>query len=109
MTEISEFVKLYVDQEVTPELVKEMKNELLTGMQKTFYDDNPVQSGYGYDTGQLFRDLKSTGDVYHGGGILTGYFTVTHGEYIQYGTKRGVKAIDFLGHGVDYIIKLYGG
>lgn len=106
MGEVKNIVTLYIKEQVTSRLIDDIVDTMETGMKAGINTgENPVRPGYGRDTGELVDSLIA----YPGGkDTIIGRYQVKHGEYIQYGTKRGIKPVDFFGTGVKHIKKKYG-
>lgn len=106
MGDIEQIVTLYIKEYVTPRLLNDIADTMETGMKAGINtSENPQGAGYGRDTGELLDSLiayPASKDT------IIGRYQVKHGEYIQYGTSRGIKPVDFFGTGVKHIKKKYG-
>lgn len=106
MGEVENIVTLYIEEEVTPRLLDDIAVSMEEGMKAGIVTgENPQGAGYGYDKGELFDSLIADP---LGKDTIIGRYQVKHGEYIQYGTKRGIKPVDFFGTGLKHIKKKYG-
>lgn len=106
MGEVQDIVTLYVEEEVTPRLLDDIAETMELGMKAGINTgENPVRPGYGRDTGELVDSLIA-GPA--GKDTIIARYQVKHGEYIQYGTKRGIKPVDFFGTGIKHIKQKYG-
>lgn len=106
MGDVEQIVTLYIEEEVTPRLLDDIAVTMEEGMKAGIITgENPVRAGYGYDTGELLDGLISDPS---GKDSIIARYQVKHGEYIQYGTKRGIKPVDFFGTGLKHIKKRYG-
>ncbi len=106
MGDVEQIVTLYIEEEVTPRLLDDIASTMEIGMKAGIVTgENPQGAGYGYDKGELFDSLIA--DPAGKNSIIARY-QVKHGEYIQYGTKRGIKPVDFFGTGLKHIKKKYG-
>ena len=106
MGNLEQIVTLYVEEQVTPRLLDDIADTMEMGMKAGIVTgENPVRPGYGYDTGELFNSLISDPV---GKNTIIARYQVKHGEYIQYGTSRGIKPVDFFGTGLKHIKKKYG-
>lgn len=106
MGDVEQIVTLYIEEEVTPRLLDDIAITMEEGMKAGINTgENPVRPGYGRDTGELVDSLIA---YPIGKDTIIGRYQVKHGEYIQYGTKRGIKPVDFFGTGVKHIKKKYG-
>lgn len=106
MGDIEQIVTLYIKEKVTPRLLDDISTTMEEGMKAGIdTDENPQGAGYGRDEGHLVDSLiaypvsKDT---------IIGRYQVNHGEYIQYGTSRGIKPVDFFGTGIKHIKNKYG-
>lgn len=107
MGDVQEIVTLYIEEHVKPQILEDVADTLESGMKagiKT--SENPQGAGYGYDTGELLDSLITNTA---GKNTVVGRYQVKHGEYIQYGTSRGIKPVDFFGTGLKHIKERYGG
>ena len=101
MENISDFVKLYIqDSGILEEKATEIERELLPAIQENLYKE------HGYDTGTLYRDITTTNTVNENFAIVTGQYTVEHGQY-WYRWKNWGENKGFLDLGVDKIVELY--
>lgn len=106
MGEVEDIVTLYIEEEVTPRLLDDIASTMEEGMKAGINTgENPVRPGYGRDTGELLDSLIADPA---GKDTIIARYQVKHGEYIQYGTKRGIKPVDFFGTGLKHIKKKYG-
>lgn len=106
MGDVEQIVTLYIEEEVTPRLLDEIASTMEEGMKAGIVTgENPQGAGYGYDTGELFDSLIADPA---GKDTIIARYQVKHGEYIQYGTKRGIKPVDFFGTGLKHIKQKYG-
>lgn len=106
MGDVEQIVTLYIEEEVTPQLLDDIATTMELGMKAGIVTgENPVRPGYGYDKGELFDSLIADPS---GKDTIIARYQVKHGEYIQYGTSRGIKAVDFFGTGLKHIKKKYG-
>jgi len=103
---VQEIVALYIKEYVIPKLLVEISDTMEVGMKAGILTgENPVRSGYGYDMGELVDSLIADPA---GKDTIVARYQVKHGEYIQYGTKQGIKPVDFFGTGLKHIKKKYG-
>ena len=58
-----------------------MAGELQEGIKDQLYE------GHGYDTGELHDSIKVDSRITTNYGILTGYYTARHGEYVLRGVR----------------------
>lgn len=101
MESISDFVKLYIENSgILDEKATEIEHELLPAIQENLY------LRHGYDTGTLYRDISTTKTVYRDFAVVTGYYTVEHGQY-WYRWKNWTEDKGFMELGVDKILELY--
>lgn len=106
MGDVEQIITMYIEEEVTPRFLDDIANTMEEGMKAGINtSENPVRPGYGRDTGELVDSLIA--DPVGKDSIIARY-QVKHGEYIQYGTKRGIKPVDFFGTGLKHIKKKYG-
>lgn len=106
MGDVEQIVTLYIEKEVTPRLLDDIAVTMEQGMKAGINtSENPVRPGYGRDTGELLDSLIADPS---GKDSIIARYQVKHGEYIQYGTKRGIKPVDFFGTGIKHIKKRYG-
>lgn len=106
MGDIEEIVTLYIEEEVTPRLLDDIANTMEEGMKAGINTgENPVRPGYGRDTGELVDSLIADPS---GKDSIIARYQVKHGEYIQYGTSKGIQPVDFFGTGLKHIKKRYG-
>ncbi len=106
MRDVEQIVTLYIEEEVTPRLLDDIAFTMEEGMKAGINTgENPVRPGYGRDTGELLDSLIADPS---GKDSIIARYQVKHGEYIQYGTKRGIKPVDFFGTGLKHIKKKYG-
>lgn len=106
ISDIQEIVILYIKEYVTPKLLDDIAVTMETGMKAGIKTgENPQGAGYGFDKGDLVDSLIA--DPVSKDSIVARY-QVKHGEYIQYGTSRGIKPVDFFGTGLKHIKKKYG-
>lgn len=101
MESISDFVKLYIeDSSILDEKATEIKHELSPAIKENLYKK------HGYDTGTLYRDISTSKTVHKNFAVVTGYYTVEHGQY-WYRWKNWKENTGFLGLGVEKILRLY--
>lgn len=106
MGEVEQIVTLYIEEYVTPRLLDDIAVTMEEGMKAGIKTgENPQGAGYGYDTGELVDSLIADPA---GKDTIIARYQVKHGEYIQYGTSRGIKPVDFFGTGLKHIKKKYG-
>lgn len=106
MGDVEQIVTLYIKKYVTPKLLDDIADTMEEGMKAGINTaENPQGAGYGRDTGELVDSLIADPV---GKDTIVARYQVKHGEYIQYGTKRGIKPVDFFGTGIKHIKKKYG-
>lgn len=106
MGDVEQIVTLYIEEEVTPKLLVEIAATMEEGMKAGINtDENPQGSGYGRDKGNLLDSLIA---YPAGKDTIIGRYQLYYGEFIQYGTKRGIKPVDFFGTGLKHIKDKYG-
>ena len=105
MAEISEYVRLYVDQEALPEVAKDIKTQIVPNTQKIIGPGN-----VGYDTGHLHDNIQSTYAVNGRYAVVMSWYTPDYGKYInEDGGSNHWKGIHFMERGADKTIALYKG
>ena len=106
MGEITDFVQLYIDQS---DIIPNKLTEIETSLEENMRDN--LWKGHGYDTGELYRDIQARSEVEGQIGIVTGWYTVEHGQYVISGVRgKGFAKsgpIDFLGLGLEKTLEAY--
>lgn len=106
MGDVEQIVTLYIEEEVTPRLLDDIAVTMEEGMKAGIITgENPVYPGYGRDKGHLLDSLIADPA---GKDTIVARYQLYYGEYIQYGTSRGIKPVDFFGTGLKHIKKKYG-
>ena len=104
--DITDFVELYVqNSDILDEALETIEGDLEKNMRSNLW------KGHGYDTGQLYRDIQARSEKHGNYGIVTGFFTVEHGDYVIRGVRgKGLaKAgeIKFLENGLNETVEMY--
>ena len=118
MGEITQFIELYVDQEILPQKTYEVARAL----------QNQIKKEAPYDQGRLKRSIRVDTRISQKFSIITGYWDeglAPHGIYVLAGSKavdgklmkmpwgyrtkrKAIPGNDFLGRGLLNTIALYG-
>lgn len=103
MAEIEEYVKIYIDKEILPEVTKKMERDIKPNAQRII---GPGKVGY--DTGHLHDTIYSKSSVHSHYGVVTVGYIAEYGKYInEDGTSNHWKGIHFLEKGAEKTIELY--
>ena len=93
---ITEYVKLYVDKEVLPEIAEDFAKEVVPNIQSNLY------VGHGYDTGHLHDSIQSAYAVGKGSAVVAAWYTADYGQYInEEGPSNHWKGYHFMEKGID--------
>ena len=118
MSEIKDFVELYIDKEILPQRTYEIARSL----------QNNIKKEAPYDQGRLKRAIRVDTRISNKFSIITGYWDegiAPHGIYVLGGSKavegklmkmpwgyrtkrKAIPPNDFLGRGLTQTIALYG-
>ena len=118
MSEIKDFVELYIDKEILPKRTYEIARSL----------QNNIKKEAPYDQGRLKRSIRVDTRISNKFSIITGYWDegiAPHGIYVLGGSKavegklmkmpwgyrtkrKAIPPNDFLGRGLTQTIALYG-
>lgn len=102
MAEITEYVKLYVDKEILPEVAKEFSQKLVPNIRSNLW------VGHGYDTGHLHDSISSAYAVGKGNAVVSAWYTPDYGKYInEDGGSNHWKGYHFMEKGLEKTAKLY--
>lgn len=105
MESITNFVRLYVNEEILGEIATEARRDLVPSIRKYLY------KGHGYDTGHLFANINSyqtpskvTGNT--GVIMIVAEYTPDYGKYVNDdGASNHWKGYHFMEHGLDDTIE----
>ena len=99
---ITEYVKLYVDKEVMPEIAEDFAKEVVPNIQSNLW------VGHGYDTGHLHDSIQSAYAVGKGNAVVAAWYTPDYGQYInEDGSSNHWKGYHFMEKGIEKTMKLY--
>jgi len=106
MGEITDFVELYVENsDLLYNYATIIAGDLQTNMRSFLW------KGHGYDKGELYRDIYTDKEVDKDTAIITGGYTVEHGQYVISGVRGKGTAksgpIDFLQGGLEKTLEAY--
>ena len=106
MGEITDFVKIYVDNEsgILEETVKDIWQSMRLNWDKLLYE------GHGRRTGTLLSDLLHN-TIYNlngNEGVVEGRFTVEYGRYVDTG-HHSFEGYHFMEDALEMILQEYGG
>lgn len=108
MADITEYLKLYVEEEIG-KITDEVALSLENNIKAQLYE------GHGRDTGNLRRNIRvDTRKVGQYSSIITGYYDEGNADYGEY-VLRGIRGkglakagpIDFLGDGLNKTLEAY--
>ena len=118
MGEISDFIRIYIDDS---DMLEEATEDIAEILESSIKMEAP------YDQGRLKRSIRVDSRIYQNYSIITGYYDegiAPHGDYVLFGSKavsgklmkmpwgyrtkrKAIPANDFLGRGLERTLRLY--